>query len=140
VALGQRIVVGFDGLPERRFEGTLHGVSRGLRESGGREVAEVLGSIRDPDHLLPWNASVSVEVVVLERGPTLLVPRAALQREGEKRFVYVPQDGRARRREVKVGALSTGEAEIEAGLSEGEAVILAGTRPLHDGARVSTAP
>jgi len=139
VAEGQHIVVSFDGLPERRFEGTLWSVSRGLRESGGREVAEVLGRIQDPDRLLPWNASVSVEVVVLERASTLLVPRAALQRDGDQRIVYVADGGRARRREVEVGAVSTNEAEVEGGLQEGEGVVLAGGAPLHDGAAIRVA-
>jgi HlyD family secretion protein len=139
IAEGQRIVVTFDGLPERRFEGRLHGVSRSLRDSGGREVAEVLGAIGDPDHLLPWNASVNVEVVVLERESALLVPRTALQRDGDRRFVYVPKDGRALRREVKPGAMSSSEAEVETGLAEGEWVILPGTAPLRDGARVRLA-
>jgi HlyD family secretion protein len=136
---GQRIVVGFDGLPDRRFEGTLHTVSRGLRESGGREVAEVLGEIQDPDRLLPWNASVNVEVVVLEKSDALLLPRAALQREGEQRYVLVPQGGRAVRRDVRTGVVSTSDAQIESGLQEGEAVILPGSAPLRDGAAVRLA-
>jgi macrolide-specific efflux system membrane fusion protein len=139
VSEGQRIVVTFDGLPERRFEGTLRAVSRGLRESGGREVAEVLGAIEDPDRLLPWNASVNVEVVVLERSGALLAPRAALQRDGERRYVYVAQDGRAVRRDVSVGAVSTSDAQIEKGLSEGEAVILPGSTSLVDGVAVTLA-
>jgi HlyD family secretion protein len=133
---GQGIVVSFDGLPDQRWEGSLDGVSRGLRDAGGREVAEVLGSIRDPEHLLPWNASVNVEVVVLSRPAVLQVPRAALRREGDRRFVYLAQDGHARRREVKLGSLATNEAEIESGLSEGEWVVLSGSVPLRDGARI----
>jgi HlyD family secretion protein len=115
-------------------------VSRGLRESGGREVAEVLGSIQDPGHRLPWNASVNVEVVVLERASALLAPRAALGREGDRRVAYVARQGRAERREVKVGAVSTADAEVEAGLAEGEPLILIGTTPVKDGARIRIAP
>jgi HlyD family secretion protein len=139
IAAGQPIVVTFDGLPERRFEGALRAVSRGLRESGGREVAEVLGEIQDPDRLLPWNASVNVEVVVLERAGALLVPRAAVQRDGAQRYVFVAEGGRAVRRDVTAGAVSTSDAQIESGLREGEAVILPGSAPLRDGDGVTVA-
>jgi HlyD family secretion protein len=137
IAEGQRIAVSFDGLPESRFEGRLHSVGRGLREAGGREVAEVLGTIEDPQHQLPWNASVNVEVVVAERPGVLIVPRAALGREGDRRFVWLLADGRAVRREVKVGAVSTSEAAVDSGLAEGESVILPGTTVVHDGERVA---
>lgn len=136
VAEGQHIAITFDGLPDNRWDGKLHTVGRGLRESAGREVAEVLGAIRDPEHLLPWNASVNVEVVVVERPSVLLIPRVALRREGDRRIVFVLKGGRAERREVTVGAVSSSEAEIESGLAEGEPLILPGTTPVKDGAPV----
>jgi len=140
IAAGQSVVVSFDGLPERRFEGTLETVSRGLRDAGGREVAEALGAVADPQHLLPLNAAVNVEVVVVERQGVLLVPRAALARDNDQRFVYVLDDGRAVRRNVTVGPMGTNEVEVASGLNSGEAVLLLGTRPVREGQRVAAAP
>jgi HlyD family secretion protein len=140
VARGQRLIVTFDGLPDDRWEGTLHTVARGLREVGGREVAELIGEIRDPGHLLPLNASVNVEVVVGERPSVLVIPRAALLRDGERRFVFGLAGGRVDRREVKVGLVGTTEVEVVTGLSEGEPVILPGVRRLSPGQRVEAAP
>jgi multidrug efflux pump subunit AcrA (membrane-fusion protein) len=140
IAVGQRLIVTFDGLPERRWEGTLRTVTRGLREVGGRELAEVVGETLDPDHLLPLNAAVNVEVVVGERASVLTVPRAALQREGERRFVFRLRDGRAERQAVTVGLVGSNDVEVSSGLTGGERVILPGTRRISDGQPVVVAP
>jgi HlyD family secretion protein len=136
IAPGQRIRVTFDGLPEKTWEGTIGRVSPGLREVGGREVSDVLGEFRGASDELPPNASVNVEIVVGEKRGALVVPRAALQRDGERRFVFVPVDGRARRRDVGVGLLGLTAVEVTSGLAEGDVVLLPGTTPLADGARV----
>lgn len=136
IAPGQRMRVTFDGLPERKWEGTIARVSPDLREVGGREVSDVLGEVRDATRELPPNASVNVEVVVGERKGALLVPRAALQRDGESRYVFVPGDGRARRRDVGIGLMGLTSVEVTSGLAEGDVVLLPGVTPLADGARV----
>jgi HlyD family secretion protein len=136
IAPGQRMRVTFDGLPEKTWEGTIARVSPGLREVGGREVSDVLGEIRSSSEELPPNASVNVEIVAGEKKGALVVPRAALQRDGEKRFVFLPVDGRARRRDVAVGLMGLTAVEVTSGLAEGDLVLLPGTTPLVDGARV----
>lgn len=137
LASGQRLVVTFDGLPDKEWAGRVVQVSPGLREVGGRLVAEVLGEIADPMAQLPPNASVNVRIVVAEKKGALVVPRAALQRDGERRFVWTLSNGRARRRDVTIGLLAPDEVEIASGVSEGEKVLLPGMTPLTDGARVA---
>ncbi len=137
VAPGQRLVVTFDGLPDRKWGGRVAGVSPGLRETGGRQVGEVLGEIADPTSELPPNASVNVQIIVGEKAAALVVPRAAIQRDGEKRFVWRLDDGRARRRDVTVGLVAPNEVEVSVGLSEGETVLLPGSVPLSEGLRVA---
>jgi HlyD family secretion protein len=136
IAPGQRMRVTFDGLPERKWEGTIARVSPGLREVGGREVSDVLGEVRDEAGELPPNASVNVEVVAGERKGVLLFPRGALQRDDESRYVFVPAGGRARRRDVRIGLMGLTAVEVTSGLAEGEVVLLPGSTPLADGARV----
>ncbi len=135
--VGQRLIVSFDGLPDRRWEGKVLAVSAGVREAGGREVGEVLGEISDRRLSLPPNASVNVQIVVGEKQSALAIPRAALFRDGERRFVYRLESGRARRREVAVGLVGLNEVEISSGLEEKDVVILPGMVPLSDGLRVA---
>ena len=135
-AIGQRLTVSFDGLPREHWEGRVTFVDPGLREVGGREVGEVLAEIADPETKLPSNAAVDVSIITGEKAGVLVVPRASVFRDGERRFVYVLDDGRARRRDVTVGLLGLSQVEILAGLGEKDTVILPGATTLLDGARV----
>lgn len=137
VAAGQRLVVTFDGLADRKWGGQVTLVSPGLREVEGRRVGEVLGEIAEPTSRLPPNASVNVQIVVAEKKSALVVPRAAVNRDGERRFVWLLQGGRARRRDVTVGLIGLTEVEIASGLSEGERVLMSGAIPLSEGLRVA---
>ncbi len=140
VAAGQRLIVTFDGLPERRWEGRVIDVPSGVREFGGRQVGEVVGEISDPDLKLPPNASVNVQIVAGEKASALVIPRAALQRNEDRRFVYVLDGGRAKVRDVSVGLIGLNEVEVTRGLADGDVVILPGDVPLADGTPVSPRP
>jgi RND family efflux transporter MFP subunit len=136
ISPGQRILVNFDGLPRERWEGKVSFVAPGLSEVGGREVGEVLGEIGDPQGQLPTNAAVDVQIVTGEKSGTLVVPRASVLKDGERRFVYLLEGGRARRREVQVGLTGLNEVEIVAGLTEKDTVIMPGSSVLSEGIRV----
>ena len=135
-APGQRLVVTFDGLAGERWDGKVTFVDPGLREVGGREVGEVLGEVADPKSKLPSNAAVDVQIVTGEKKSALVAPRASVFRDGEKRYVYVLDGGRARRREVTVGLVGLTEVEVASGLTEKDVVILTGATALSDGLRV----
>jgi len=137
VAADQSIVATFDGRPERRWTGRVRSVARSLRPAEGRDVADVHAEIADPEHLLPLNARVDVEVLVGERPDALVAPRAALQREGEKRYVLVLVQGRAVRRDVTCGLVGPADVEVLSGLAEGETVIVPGVAQIETGQRVS---
>jgi RND family efflux transporter MFP subunit len=133
IRAGQRMIVKFDGLPNQRWEGRVVLVPPGLREVAAREVGEVIGDITGDVSALPANASVNVEIVVGEKPSALVIPRGALMRDGNARFVYVYADGKARRTPVEVGLIAPNEVEIVNGIREGDRVILPGTAPLRDG-------
>ncbi len=139
IAVGQRMIVTFDGLPDRRWEGKVLSVPSGVTETGGRQVGEVVGEISDTRLTLPPNASVNVQIIVGEKRSVLSIPRAALQRDGAQRYVYVLEKGRARRRPVSVGLIGLSDVEIVNGLSEKEIVLIPGTVALSEGMRVNVA-
>src|SRR5215470_3546294 len=138
-AVGQRLRVTFDGLPRQRWDGRVTFVDPGLRNVGGREVGEVLGEVADPEGKLPSNAAVDVEIITGEKASAMIVPRASVFRDGDHRFVYVLEGGRARRRTITLGLLGLTEAEVLGGLSEKDSVILPGATALSDGVRVRAA-
>jgi membrane fusion protein (multidrug efflux system) len=136
IAVGQRILIAFDGLPREHWDGKVTFVAPGLSEVGGREVGEVQGEIADPKTRLPTNAAVDVQIVTGEKSGTLVVPRASVLKDGERRYVYMLDDGRARRRDVQVGLTGLTDVEIVSGLSEKDRVIMPGSVPLSEGLRV----
>jgi HlyD family secretion protein len=136
IAAGQPLSVSFDGLPDRRWDGRVLAVAAGLRDYAGRRVGEIVGEISDPARRLPPNASVNVSIVAGQKAHALVIPRAALQREGSRRWIFVWDSGRARRRDVTVGLLGLSEAEVTQGLREGERVILPGGSAVSEGLRV----
>jgi len=66
----------------------------------------------------------------------LIIPEEALTPEAERQYVFVVADGKASRREVRIGGRQPGSVEIVAGLSAGERVVVEGTQKVRDGASV----
>lgn len=70
------------------------------------------------------------------RSTRLLVPRQAVQQDGEQPIVLVVRDGRVERRAVRVGRAEGESLEVLAGLAAGEQVVVEGAEGLADGDRV----
>jgi len=69
---------------------------------------------------------------------TLVIPEQALTPEAERQYVFVVADGKAQRREVRIGARRPGSVEVLAGLNAGEQVVVEGTQKVRDGVPVRT--
>ena len=76
-------------------------------------------------------ASVYVEVDIHE--DALVIPRAALSLDSLGDTVYVAIDGRASRRDVRLGFQEGDAVEVLSGLAEGETVVVVGQDGLSDG-------
>jgi membrane fusion protein (multidrug efflux system) len=69
---------------------------------------------------------------------TLIIPEQALTPEAERQYVFVVADGKAQRREVRIGSRRPGTVEVLAGLNAGEQVVVEGTQKVRDGTPVRT--
>jgi RND family efflux transporter MFP subunit len=69
----------------------------------------------------------------------VLVPAAALRRDGDKDILFVLKDGKAQRRTVTAGAAFGNSRQVESGVSPGEAVIIDAPPDLQDDAAVGIA-
>jgi RND family efflux transporter MFP subunit len=69
----------------------------------------------------------------------VLVPTAALRREGDKDILFVLKNGKAQRRTVTLGGSFGNSRQVESGVSPGEAVIVDAPAELKDDAAVSAA-
>jgi RND family efflux transporter MFP subunit len=69
----------------------------------------------------------------------VLVPTAALRKEGDKDVLFAVKDGKAQRRTVTLGGSFGNSRQVESGVSPGEAVIVDAPAELKDDAAVSAA-
>lgn len=96
----------------------------------------VIGSPVDPLGPLGDGYRIEARVVIWSGNDVLKVAGSSLFRVGDEWRVFVVADGRARERVVTIGQRNQNEAQILAGLSEGDTVIRYPNNQLHDDARV----
>lgn len=110
-----------------------------------RPAAVEPGTVTAPVRLRPATAarltagtSVQVEIFGPERAGAILVPPAAVVRDGEDTFVMtVGSDSKAHRNAVEVGVVTPEVAQIRKGIKAGDRVIVRGHNGLPDGASVT---
>jgi RND family efflux transporter MFP subunit len=85
----------------------------------------------------PANTPVSVDIEAEQHTGVLLVPAAAIVREGEEAAVFVANGDKAERRRVQTGLSDAEHVEIISGIKPGEAVLVEGQAGLPDGATVA---
>jgi HlyD family secretion protein len=96
----------------------------------------VIADFVDPPASLGDGFRVEARIVLWEGDEVLKIPANALFRAGQKWAVFVHEQGRAKRREVKVGRQGAFEVEILKGLREKEEVILHPSNQIKDGLRI----
>lgn len=128
-----------DAYPGRVFEGWIERVSPTIdpqsgqfRVTGRLECVQEGGRVR----LLP-GMLVRLEIVTDRHPEALAVPKRALEREGERRYVLTVEDERVARVEVREGFTDEDWVEIvavqEGSLTAGTPVIVVGGRDLAEG-------
>lgn len=78
----------------------------------------------------------SANVVVNTLKGRLSVSAESVQFEGDKSFVWISQDGKASRVEVKLGSLTGGRYEVLSGLEGEDLVIISGQKALEIGSKL----
>ena len=137
----QTVLITWDAAPDRSWQGKTEEIPKQVVMRGTRSVGELLCQVNnDPLKLLP-NINVNVRIHSRERQAVLAVPRAAVQFDGARRYVYVIKDAafrgsRLEKREIRVGVASAADYEVLSGLQGSEKVALPGEVELKDGMEV----
>ena len=108
----------------------------GIEEQRVNVIVDLV-SPRDEWTRLAHGYQVDAHIVLAERDDILKVPLTALFRDGPDWAVFVEADGRAELRHVMLGQRNGIEAEIEAGLGEGERVVLHPSDRVANGVRIA---
>jgi HlyD family secretion protein len=136
---GQSVEANWEALPNRTWTGQVEQLPKTIVARGSRNVGEVLCSVNNEKGELLPNTNVNVRIRTGEREDALTISRAAVRSEGNRRYVFVVDQGRLRKREVKTGISNATDYEILNGITERDVAALPGASELQDGMAITIA-
>lgn len=133
---GRTALASADAFPSSSFAAQVDWIAPAVDPAQG--TVEVRFVVPEPPAYLLADMTVSINVDVGRRDSALMIPRELVREAtSAKPWVAVAVDGRAERREVRIGLLGDGEVEVVDGLVEGDRVLRADIPP---GKRVRLRP
>jgi HlyD family secretion protein len=136
--LGQKALASADAYPSQKFAAELVYINPGVDAQRG--TVEVKLRVPEPPSYLRQDMTVSVDIEIERRPGTLSLPADAVRDAGGAApWVLAVENGKAVRRNVKVGLRGEGAVEIVDGLREREQVVPAGNS-IKAGQRVRGTP
>jgi HlyD family secretion protein len=134
LAVGQAALVSADAYPRQNFPATIAFINPGIDIA--RASATVKLSVPNPPAYLRQDMTVSVDIETARRKQALVLPLSAIHDALSARpWVLLASEGRAVRRDVKLGLLGNLQVQVLAGLVAGDTAIPA-TSAIVAGARV----
>ncbi|OGR18178.1 MAG: hypothetical protein A2X81_09800 [Desulfobacterales bacterium GWB2_56_26] len=119
VKIGQEAKISLSYFAGQEFESTIEYLYPTL--AGETRTAKARFTIPNPGGLLKPQMYSDVEIFI-DLGEKLAIPEAAVINTGEKRLVYVDQEGSFEPREVTTGLRAGGFIEVTEGLAAGDKV------------------
>jgi membrane fusion protein (multidrug efflux system) len=134
VKIGQDVEVHVDGFESRKFAGKVERINP-MAEAGSRSITTYI-RIVNPRGELRGGMFAQGEITMARTESALTVPAAAVQAEGDRKYVYAISAGKLQKQEVTTGTTSASEGliEIKSGLATGATVVAAKFDGLKNGA------
>jgi multidrug efflux pump subunit AcrA (membrane-fusion protein) len=127
VKVGQTASIIANAYPEEDFSGKVTDIAREGTYENGVSTFSVTITIDQPKSL-KVGMSVEASILVESKENALLLPIEAVRKQGDRKYVFVPQESEDAvttvRKEVKTGLANESYIEITEGLEEGEIVQL----------------
>jgi HlyD family secretion protein len=163
VELGQEVRIDSDSFISTTLDGTVADIAQVIRREGDKRICDITVGFQDPDGLARIGASCTIYITVRDLLEAASIPIESYFIEDGKRYVYVPVPkavtpdeaesqqkprflgGSAtanmvayvlEKREVRIGIIGLGRAEVTGGLELGESIVASGVRELSDGLEV----
>lgn len=136
LSIGDSAIVTFSAWPDKVFPATVREVAENIDPATGTFEVE-LSLARTQEKLISGFVA-RVEIIPSARDSAIVVPIEALvEAEGDRGFVFVPEDGKAKKLAVETGAITGRGVVIKSGLTDSGDVITSGTAYLRDGAEIT---
>ncbi len=134
VKIGQKAELRAEAYPDQTFEGTVTRIVQALNRATRTMTVEI--DLPNRDRRLKGGMFARVEVLVGTHPQALQIPIDAVSRLEETQYVYIAEDGKARRVDIGIGARQGNYIEIIKGLAGNEEVIVSGKDLVRDGTLV----
>ncbi len=131
---GSVAAIEVDAFPGRTFQGTVTRISPTLNVIN--RTAELEITVPNPSHLLKPGMFARVALTVAKKEGVPVIPEEAVLRRSAKDYVFVVENGVARRRDITLGLDEGPRVEVYSGLQPGEMLVVAGQQKIADGDRV----
>jgi multidrug efflux pump subunit AcrA (membrane-fusion protein) len=127
VAVGNKVTITADALPDMTFTGSVVSIDRvGSVSSGVTSYPAVIALDTDVPNLLA-NMSVTANIITQTKNDVLLVPSSAVKTQNGQSTVQVMKDDVPIATTVVVGLSSDSQTEIVSGLKEGDVIATTAT-------------
>ena len=121
IRVGQKALASADAYPGRSFAAEVIYVAPGIDPERG--TVDVKLRVPDPPEYLKTDMTLSIDIETARKPGALVVPLDSVRDAADQPWVLVVKDGRAVRRDVKLGLKGGSVAEILSGISEGDLVV-----------------
>lgn len=124
VKIGQKALFTVDTYPDKEFTGKVKAIYPKAIIQENVVNYDVVIEIDDPNiELLRPDMTTSATIYQEERKGVLVIPRAAVTKEGNSKFVFAQQSsGAFEKKTVKTGMQNGKDVEVVSGLSEGDVI------------------
>lgn len=135
VRSGQSVAVQVGAYPDRVFRGTV----REIAQTGDARtrVFKIKVVVENHDHALKPGMFARGEITVGRTEGAMVIPRDAVITDSGQAAVFVAEDGAARQRAIRLGAMYGPVVRVLSGLRPGDSVIVSGQSGLSDGSAVT---
>lgn len=127
MTVGKRVRVRVEAYPDLQLEGTVAlvgALAQADATRAGTKFFPVTVKLTSTDARLRTGMTANIEIEVASLRSALVVPAQAIFDEDGQPYVVLLRDGRPERQNVHVSAVNESAAAIDAGVSEGDAVLL----------------
>ncbi len=139
IAIGQRVEITSDALPEReKVNGTISSISGVANKSTSLDESNTTVTIKfdDPKNLRP-GTTISATIFYKESKDVIKVPYSSVLNENGKYYLFtVDNSNKVSKKEIKVGTNDDSYYEIISGLSVGDKIISTVDESLKDGDKI----
>ncbi|MGA1998277.1 MAG: efflux RND transporter periplasmic adaptor subunit [Bryobacteraceae bacterium] len=140
VAKGQPVIITWEALPGKRWEGRVEQMPTAIQTLGTRQVGEVVCTIENPGGELLPGVNVDAEIRTEMADDAIVIPKEALHHDATGDWVFLLRGDIVEHRPVKTGIGTVTTIQILDGIREGDQVATPGDATLEPGQRVTPIP